>query len=137
MPSPWPQDCAMEAESHRSHYLLTYDSEESQHDMIIRAFDGRLITAPVDILPSTKVLDSATGTGIWTLQASARYPDASFTGIDIESANFPVSPPPDTEFLVHSITALPEEWSSTFDLVHQRLLISSLCAEQSEKHIAS
>ncbi|KAL1695704.1 S-adenosyl-L-methionine-dependent methyltransferase [Schizophyllum commune] len=125
----------MDAESKRSQYLLSYDAEEvlrlqAQHDMIIRVSNGRLITASVEILLGTKVLDNATGTGIWILQASAQHPEASFTGIDIESWNFPTSPPPNADFLVHSATALPEEWSSTFDLVHQRLLLAALRAEE-------
>ncbi|KAI4517830.1 S-adenosyl-L-methionine-dependent methyltransferase [Schizophyllum commune Loenen D] len=103
---------------------------QAQHDMIIRVFNGRLITAPVNLLPGTKVLDSATGTGIRALQASTQYQEISFTGIDIESRNLPTSPPPNTEFLVHNITALPEEWSGTFDLVHQRLLIAALRTEE-------
>ncbi|KAL1701844.1 S-adenosyl-L-methionine-dependent methyltransferase [Schizophyllum commune] len=125
----------MDAEKNSSHYMLTYDAEEvqrlqAQHDMIIRAFDGHLITVPIKILPGTTVLDSATGTGLWTLQASALQPEASFTGIDIESRNLPASPPPNAAFLVHNITALPEDWSGTFDLVHQRLLIAALRAEE-------
>ncbi|KAL1665325.1 S-adenosyl-L-methionine-dependent methyltransferase, partial [Schizophyllum commune] len=124
-----PELCAMDAGTDRSHYLLTYDAEEMQHDMIMSAIDGRLIIAPVDLLPGTKVLDSATGTGIWALQASAQYPEVSFTGIDIESVNFP-TPPPNVEFLVHNITALPKEWSGSFDLVHQSLLIAALRTEE-------
>ena len=75
--------------------------------------------------------------GIWALQASTQYPEINFTGIDIESRNIPTSSPPNAEFLVHNITALPEEWSGTFDLVHQRLLLAALRAEESEKHTAS
>ena len=67
-------------------YLLTYDAEEVQrrirlhgyagrwvysllprlqlqHDVIIRAFDGHLIVAPMEVFPGMKILDSASGTG--------------------------------------------------------------------------
>ncbi|KAL1759622.1 S-adenosyl-L-methionine-dependent methyltransferase [Schizophyllum commune] len=122
-------------------YLLTYDAEEArrlqlQHDVIIRAFDGRLIVAPIEVFPGMKTLDSASGTGIWALQAAAQHPDAELTGIDIESRNFPISPPPNARFLVNDITALPEDWSDTFNFVHQRLLNAALRAEEWPQVIA-
>ncbi|KAI5834192.1 S-adenosyl-L-methionine-dependent methyltransferase [Schizophyllum commune Tattone D] len=121
-------------------YLLTYDAAEVhrlqlQHEVITRAFDGRLMVAPIEVFPGMKILDSASGTGVWTLQAAAQHPDAEFTGIDIESRNFPISPP-NARFLVEDITALPEEWSDTFNLVHQRLLIAALRAEEWPQVIA-
>ncbi|KAL1730606.1 S-adenosyl-L-methionine-dependent methyltransferase [Schizophyllum commune] len=122
-------------------YLLAYDAEEVQrlrlqHDVIIRAFDGRLIIPSLEISSGMKILDSACGTGIWTLQAAFQYPDVDITGIDIEPRNFPISPPPNARLLVESITHLPEDWSNAFDLVHQRLLIAALRAQEWSQTIA-
>ncbi|KAL1698549.1 S-adenosyl-L-methionine-dependent methyltransferase [Schizophyllum commune] len=130
----------MDASRHPD-YLLTYDAAEVQrlqlqHEAIIRAFDGRLIVAPIEVLLGMKILDSASGTGTWALQAAAQHPDAEFTGIDIESRNFPISLPPNAQFLVEDITALPEDWSDTFNFVHQRLLIAALRAEEWPQAIA-
>ncbi|KAI5887157.1 S-adenosyl-L-methionine-dependent methyltransferase [Schizophyllum commune H4-8] len=130
----------MDASRHPD-YLLTYDAAEVQrlqlqHNMIIRAFGGHLIVASIELSPGMNVLDSAAGTGVWTLQAAAQHPNAKFSGIDIESRDFPISPPSNARFLVEDITALPEEWFDTFDLVHQRLLIAALRAEEWPQAIA-
>ncbi|KAJ6502169.1 hypothetical protein C8R45DRAFT_611169 [Mycena sanguinolenta] len=51
-------------------------------------------------------------------------------GVDIESRLFPASPPKNIEFRVKSVTNLPSEWTNTFSLVHQRLLILGLQVPQ-------
>ncbi|KAL1695707.1 S-adenosyl-L-methionine-dependent methyltransferase [Schizophyllum commune] len=127
--------------SKHPNYLLAYDADEVQrlqlqHDVIIRAFDGRLIVPSMKVSPGMKALDSACGTGIWTVQAAAQHPDIEFTGVDIEARNFPISHPPNAQFFVESITHLPEKWSSVFDLVHQRLLIAALRAQEWSQAIA-
>lgn len=50
----------------------------------------------------------------------------SLYGIDISPHLFPPSPPPNVQFLATSITQLPVDWTSTFTLVHQRLLLAGL-----------
>jgi len=55
------------------------------------------------------------------------------TAFDISSRLFPSSPPPNVTFFTHSVQSLPEEWTSTFDLVHQRLLLFALGKEDWEK----
>ncbi|KAL1665328.1 S-adenosyl-L-methionine-dependent methyltransferase [Schizophyllum commune] len=127
--------------SKHPNYLLAYDADEVQrlqlqHDVIIRAFDGRLIVPSMKVSPGMKALDNACGTGIWTVQAAAQHPDIEFTGVDIEARNFPISHPPNARFLVESITHLPDEWSSVFDLVYQRLLIAALRAQEWSQAIA-
>ena len=47
---------------------------------------------------------------------------ANLYGVDIFGENFPKSPPPNVHFSVNSVTKLPDEWSSTFDFVNERIL---------------
>ena len=47
-------------------------------------------------------------------------------GFDIESRLFPRAYPRNMSFSRSSVTSLPQEWSDTFSLVHQRLLVAAL-----------
>jgi hypothetical protein len=53
-------------------------------------------------------------------------PEIILHGIDITSRLFPSNPVPNMHLSTNSITNLPASWSSTFILVHQRLLILGL-----------
>ena len=46
--------------------------------------------------------------------------------VDIEPRLFPTSHPKNIEFRVESVTQLPSDWSNSFSLVHQRLLLAAL-----------
>ncbi|TRM66232.1 S-adenosyl-L-methionine-dependent methyltransferase [Schizophyllum amplum] len=132
---------SMGGAQYRSSYLLEYDEEEAarlnrQHEVLTRAYDGRLILAPLDVVPNLRILDSGTGTGVWALSASAAHPEAFVTGIDIEERNFPRSLPPNANFLTANLTALPEEWSGQFGLVHQRLLMGALRQDEWTRALA-
>jgi SAM-dependent methyltransferase len=70
-------------------------------------------------------------TGTWILDASASAPPGTlFYGIDIEDRLLPEKRPPNVHFIKSSITSLPHEWTRTFDLVNQRLLIAALTREE-------
>ncbi|KAF8205742.1 hypothetical protein K438DRAFT_1818433 [Mycena galopus ATCC 62051] len=62
-------------------------------------------------------------------------PSVPMVGVDIEPRLFPTSPPKNIEFRVASVTSLPSEWTDTFSLVHQRLLILGLEVPQWPKAI--
>ncbi|KAL1741032.1 S-adenosyl-L-methionine-dependent methyltransferase [Schizophyllum fasciatum] len=124
----------MDFDQQETNYLLPYDEEEVQrlnvqHEVLLRAFRGQLVIAPVDLGRGKQVLDSGTGTGIWTLRAVARYPDTTFIGIDIQPRNFPQTTSANARFLAHNLLTLPEDWSNKFDFVHQRLLLAALRKE--------
>lgn len=57
-------------------------------------------------------------------------PSVPIVAVDIEPRLFPTSPPNNIEFRVESVTNLPSEWTNTFSLVHQRLLILALQVPQ-------
>ncbi|KZV86843.1 hypothetical protein EXIGLDRAFT_840469 [Exidia glandulosa HHB12029] len=113
-----------------SSYVLPADTEEArrlnaQHRIICAAGDGTLVFAPVELKDGDRVLDSATGTGIWTVElASQSSLGVSFTGIDISSALFPAPghTSSNISFARENVLALPPAFDSTFTLVHQRLV---------------
>ncbi|KDQ21810.1 hypothetical protein BOTBODRAFT_50355 [Botryobasidium botryosum FD-172 SS1] len=118
-----------------AHYVLPADKPERdrldrQHRVLKHAYDDKLIWSPVNLVPGSAVLDAATGSGAWLLDLADQVPDGvQLRGIDIESRLFPPLHP-NVEFFTGSVTALPSEWSSTFQLVHQRLLTLGLTAAE-------
>ncbi|CAK5277595.1 unnamed protein product [Mycena citricolor] len=115
-----------------SEYILPTDEVEklrlrTQHDYLKRLFDNKVLFAPVALGPDDKVLESGTGPGLWILElAGTTNPATHMIGLDIESRLWPASHPENVKFQLGSVTKLPEEWSNTFSLVHQRLLILGL-----------
>ncbi|KAF7322474.1 hypothetical protein HMN09_00025800 [Mycena chlorophos] len=113
-------------------YVLPTDEAEKQrlelqHRAVKQVFNGRILFAPVKLIEGHKVLDTGTGPGIWLLDAANSVnPAVQMTGVDIESRLFPSSPPKNVSFQIGSVLELPKEWSNTFTLVHQRLLIAAL-----------
>ena len=57
-----------------------------QHELLARAMGGRLIRAPIPADP--KILDSATGDGLWMMEVSREVPGATFCGADLEARHF-------------------------------------------------
>jgi hypothetical protein len=63
-------------------------------------------------------------------------PTVQINGIDITEGLFPDSYPANLHFFVHSITSLPESWTSSYALLHQRLLIGGLTVDMWKAAIA-
>ncbi|KAF8205687.1 hypothetical protein K438DRAFT_1964103 [Mycena galopus ATCC 62051] len=107
-----------------------------QHNILKSLFENRVILAPVGLAKSDKVLEIGTGPGFWIMDLAATIdPSVPMVGTDIEPRLFPTSPPKNIEFWVASVTSLPSEWTDTFSLVHQRLLIMGLEVPQWPKAI--
>ncbi|KAF8205710.1 S-adenosyl-L-methionine-dependent methyltransferase [Mycena galopus ATCC 62051] len=107
-----------------------------QHWILKSLFEDRILLAPVSLGPNDKVLDIGTGSGLWLMDLAATVESTVFmVGVDIESRLFPTSPSKNIEFQVESVTSLPLEWTETFSLVHQRLLIFGLEMPQWPKAI--
>ncbi|KAK0222795.1 S-adenosyl-L-methionine-dependent methyltransferase [Armillaria nabsnona] len=120
------------------HYVLPSDALEKQwlelqHALVKRALcDGKSILAPIVLKPGDRVLDSGTGSGAWVLSLAEVPSSVSLTAIDIQSKIFPGSFPPNVDFLLHSVTDLPSQWTDTFSLVNQRFLFTALTGPQWE-----
>ncbi|KAJ7130770.1 S-adenosyl-L-methionine-dependent methyltransferase, partial [Mycena crocata] len=98
-----------------------------QHRTSKAHYENRILLAPVSLNGNDKVLDVGTGPGFWVSDLAASVDSAvPMVAIDIESRLFPASPPRNVEFRVESVTNLPPNWTNTFSLVHQRLLMIAL-----------
>ncbi|KAJ7499585.1 S-adenosyl-L-methionine-dependent methyltransferase [Mycena latifolia] len=113
-------------------YALPTDKVEQdrltlQHRTLKKLFGNRILLAPVELKENDNVLETGTGPGLWILDlAGSIDPSVSMVGVDIESRLFPKPHPKNLEFRVESVTNLPTDWTDTFSLVHQRLLIVAL-----------
>ncbi|KAI1466499.1 uncharacterized protein F4812DRAFT_434316 [Daldinia caldariorum] len=99
-----------------------------QASSVVRAYmDGNLFLAPIDMTRrNLKVLDSATNNGFWLsqFQAYLKDPDsATLVGTDLQD-RFPNPPRPGIHLQIQDINKpWPESWKSTFDYVHQALVL--------------
>ncbi|KAF7288713.1 S-adenosyl-L-methionine-dependent methyltransferase [Mycena chlorophos] len=115
-----------------SSYSLPTDNVELQrlilqHNSLKILFQDCLVFPPLELGVSDQVLDVGTGPGLWILElARSAGSQTPMVAIDIEARLFPQSPPPNIEFRVASVLNLPEEWTDTFSLVNQRLLMLAL-----------
>ncbi|KAF9072814.1 hypothetical protein BDP27DRAFT_1490791, partial [Rhodocollybia butyracea] len=97
------------------------------HRIITKAFEDRLVLAPVSFKPNDRVLESAAGSGIWALEFNAQNNlPLGIECIDISDKQFPQKYPSNIHFSVQSVTNLPKEWQNSFSFIHQRLLIASM-----------
>ncbi|KAJ6536165.1 S-adenosyl-L-methionine-dependent methyltransferase [Mycena capillaripes] len=98
-----------------------------QHNALKKIFENRILIAPVTLAPNDRVLDIGTGPGLWVLDlAQSVDPAVHMVAVDITPRLFPASSAETVIFQVESVTNLPLEWTDTFTLVHQRLLMLAL-----------
>ncbi|KAJ8110733.1 hypothetical protein OPT61_g6495 [Boeremia exigua] len=97
-----------------------------QHKVVYAAMP-QLVLAPIDLAKGGyRVLDQATGSGIWLRDVRQANIGGSNTwiGTDIEDSYFPQDNPADTSYHYQSMTeSWPEHWLGTFDLVHSRMAL--------------
>ncbi|KAL1795397.1 hypothetical protein ACET3X_007213 [Alternaria dauci] len=99
---------------------------DAQHTVIFSAMP-RLVLAPIDLAKGGyRVLDQATGSGIWLRDVRRADGGAlnTWIGTDIEDGYFPKEKPEDTSYHHQSMTEpWPPEWKESFDLVHSRMAL--------------
>ncbi|KAF5552072.1 TAM domain-containing protein [Fusarium phyllophilum] len=93
--------------------------DDMKHAMMLELTNGNLFFSPIVENPQ-KIIDLATGTGIWAIDVADKYPSASVVGVDLS----PIQPswvPPNLKFLVDDIE---DEWmhGGNFDFVHMRCI---------------
>ncbi|KAF7977961.1 hypothetical protein HWV62_2057 [Athelia sp. TMB] len=117
-----------------SNYILPADDAERdrlqrQHRIMTDSFGGRLVLAPIILKPGDRVLDSGSGAASWLLDFAKTVPSTvEIHAVDISPRLFPLNTPSNVHFLEASVTQLPREWTSTFNLVNQKLLLAALSA---------
>ncbi|KAI1648353.1 S-adenosyl-L-methionine-dependent methyltransferase [Daldinia loculata] len=108
-----------------------------QASAVVRAYmDGNAFLAPIDTARGNlKVLDSATNNGFWLsqFQASLKDPNsATLIGTDLQD-RFPDPPQSGISFQIQDINEpWPKSWKSTFDYVHQTLVLFQAGPKQRE-----
>ncbi|KAL1894905.1 hypothetical protein Sste5346_005592 [Sporothrix stenoceras] len=106
-------------------YPLPNDIQEQarldlQHAIFLLMAHGKSYLAPID--KPKRVLDFATGTGIWAIEFALEFPESHIIGTDLS----PIQPdfiPPNCTFEVDDAE---DEWSfdQPFDYIHGRALVS-------------
>ncbi|PFH51802.1 hypothetical protein AMATHDRAFT_174581 [Amanita thiersii Skay4041] len=115
---------------HSDIYLFAHDDRErgrleGQHQVLTHGIGG-LLHPPVHFSSGNRILDVGAGTGAWILDLARTLDSAvQLYGTDIEKRLFPRSHPDNVQFVVASTLNLPEAWTNTFKLVHQRLAMAS------------
>ncbi|KAF8926988.1 hypothetical protein BGZ58_010725 [Dissophora ornata] len=115
-------------------YMLPNDLTESdrldaQHYLVRFVFKGNF-NVKLDPEANIKILDVATGTGVWALEMAHEFPKADVYGVDI-SAIFPAEiKPKNCHFqLCNILDGLPFP-DNHFDFIYQRLLVYALTPAQ-------
>ncbi|KAE8442529.1 hypothetical protein EG329_003244 [Mollisiaceae sp. DMI_Dod_QoI] len=97
-----------------------FNSGNLQHHSFKIMLDGKLHLAPLS--KPQRVLDLATGTGIWAIEFAQEYPEAIVIGTDLS----PIQPgyvPPNCQFQVDDAE---EVWTfrEPFDYIHARAIVT-------------
>ncbi|KAI1342281.1 S-adenosyl-L-methionine-dependent methyltransferase [Xylariaceae sp. FL0016] len=107
-------------------YFLPNDLAEQerldlQHELFVITINGRHHLAPIPENPG-RVLDLATGTGIWAVEFAANHPESTVIGTDLS----PIQPAYLPENCSFEIDDAEDEWSwsEPFDFIHGRALMS-------------
>ncbi|KAI1816562.1 S-adenosyl-L-methionine-dependent methyltransferase [Poronia punctata] len=87
------------------------------HILVMDILDHRLYLAPMPETPK-KVMDIATGIGLWAIEMGDRNPDTCVLGLDLSPIQ-PTSVPPNVTFQIDDIE---DTWvhDNDFDLIHMR-----------------
>ncbi|KAL1996319.1 hypothetical protein VTN49DRAFT_371 [Thermomyces lanuginosus] len=109
-------------------YLLPNDETENDrldvlHEMCLQVLHRKLYLGPIK--SPQRVINLATGTGIWAIDFSDKHPQAEVIGCDLSLIQ-PTLVPPNVNFLVDDIES---EWTyerDTFDFIHARFLAVSI-----------
>ncbi|KAL1975820.1 hypothetical protein VTN31DRAFT_4212 [Thermomyces dupontii] len=113
---------------HDGLYLLPNDETENDrldmvHELCLQVLHRKLYLAPIK--NPQRVIDLATGTGIWAIDFADLHPQAEVIGCDL-SPTQPSLIPPNVKFLVDNIES---EWAyegNPFDFIHARNLFVSI-----------
>ena len=87
---------------------------------------GEEFVARTPILPGTRVLDVACGTGIWGKKMAEVLPFARIVGLDLEQAKTTGDLPPNYSFVQGNILETLPFPDERFDFVHQRLMVAGM-----------
>lgn len=110
-------------------YSLPNDEQENgrldiHHALIYRAMGDRLYFAPINS-DIQRVIDLATGTGIWAIQFGDLHGSAEVIGNDLSPTQATMVPP-NVKFIVDDIEEAWDYETQPFDFVHARFLVGAV-----------
>lgn len=140
----WVKAIELSPAESKEKYVMGHDNTElkrltAQHEWI-KASTGSLLHCPVNMKKEgMRILDSGTADGVWMMDLATSLPESTkFFGTDIAPHMFPANPPKNMEFSVQSVTdPWPKEWESSFDLVHQKLVLAACDPASAKKVVAT
>ncbi|KAF3389006.1 hypothetical protein F1880_003265 [Penicillium rolfsii] len=111
-----------------------YDRLRTQHELVKTAMHGKLLYSPINLQrDNLRILDSATAQGTWLIDLAQSVPaSATLIGTDIAPQHFiPAEERPrNIQLSAHSIfDTWPEEFQESFDVVHQRFVLT-VCSNE-------
>ncbi|KAL1971475.1 hypothetical protein VTN31DRAFT_2096 [Thermomyces dupontii] len=109
-------------------YLLPNDESENDrldmmHELCLQLLHRRLYLAPIK--NPQRVIDLATGTGLWAIDFADQHPQAEVIGCDLSPIQ-PTLVPPNVKFLVDDIESDWAYENDPFDYIHARYLAVSI-----------
>jgi gliotoxin biosynthesis N-methyltransferase len=113
-----------------------YERLRTQHELHKDAMQGELVRVPLSTTEPIRVLDSATGDGLWMEEVSKQYPNATFVGTDINTKHFEQLKglPASISFRIQSVMdPWPVEDHGAYDLVHQRYCLAMFSLQKDEQ----
>ncbi|KAA8622073.1 hypothetical protein SMACR_09972 [Sordaria macrospora] len=109
------------AESWQPNDQRHVEAMEIGHHALMVQLDGKLFLSPLDKKKVQKVLDIATGSGLWAIDFADEFPNAEVIGTDVS----PIQPswvPPNVKFELEDCNS---DWTyadDSFDFIHMRAL---------------
>lgn len=124
------------------------DAEEKrlnfQHNVFLRMTENELIPAHISaMLPDRpRVADIATGTATWLRELAGRLPNAQLEGFDMTDLHYPPPSKLPANITLHKhsqnvLEPFPTEFQGKFDVVHVRLLLFALKANEWDRAVAN
>ncbi|KAF3400839.1 hypothetical protein DPV78_005240 [Talaromyces pinophilus] len=113
-----------------------YERLRMQHELHKNAMHGELIQVPLSKSEPIRVLDSATGDGLWMKDVAKQYPNATLVGTDINATHFEQIKdlPSSISFKIQSVLdPWPAEDHCAYDLVHQRYCLAMFNPQKEEE----
>ncbi|KAI8148999.1 S-adenosyl-L-methionine-dependent methyltransferase [Fennellomyces sp. T-0311] len=127
--------CTTSSELSQHKYLLVNDHTEMERLIeqarVINNVSGSYFDSPIhgQLEKGINVLDSGCGPGVWILEMSAKYPQSTFYGVDIEPVYNNTIKSSNCKFSVHNILEPMPFPDNYFDFIHQQFLTAGIPAK--------